>query len=95
MDSTDRWKFKRTKGRPLNGFWIQKMCNCPFKIHSDNVDYQTVFSFGNGEVVVLGVVPHSHITIMAYSVEDGEIIKQVIEDFPSNMKYINGMWHTV
>lgn len=52
------------------------------------MDYQTVYSFGNGEVVVLGVVPHSHITIMAYSVEDGEIIKQVIEIVRFNMKYI-------
>lgn len=50
-----------------------------------------MYSFGNGEVVVLGVVPHSHIAIVAYSLEDGEIIKQVIEIFKSNMKYINGM----
>lgn len=42
------------------------------------MDYQTVYSGGNGEVYVLGVVPHSHITVVAYSVEDGEIIKQVI-----------------
>lgn len=36
-----------------------------------------VYSDGNGEVYALGVVPHSHITIVAYSTEDGEIIKQV------------------
>lgn len=37
-----------------------------------------MYSGGNGEVYALGVVPHSHIAIVAYSVEDGEIIKQVI-----------------
>lgn len=55
------------------------------------MDYQTVYSFGNGEVVALGVVPHSHIAIIVYSLEDGEIIKQVIEIFESNMKFINCM----
>lgn len=41
------------------------------------MDYQTVYSDGNGEVYALGIVPHSHIVIVAYSTEDGEIIKQV------------------
>lgn len=53
------------------------------------MDYQTVYSFGNGEVVALGLVPHSHITIVAYSVEDGEIIKQVIKRFKGKMKVSN------
>uniref|UniRef100_A0A667XQV1 ER membrane protein complex subunit 1 n=1 Tax=Myripristis murdjan TaxID=586833 RepID=A0A667XQV1_9TELE len=44
--------------------------------------YQAVYSGGNGEVYTLGVVPHSHITIVAYSVEDGEIIKQISVDAP-------------
>ncbi|KAI3357283.1 hypothetical protein L3Q82_015736 [Scortum barcoo] len=44
---------------------------------SETVDYQAVYSSGNGEVYALGVVPHSHITIVAYSLEDGEIIKQI------------------
>uniref|UniRef100_A0A4W6G6K8 ER membrane protein complex subunit 1 n=1 Tax=Lates calcarifer TaxID=8187 RepID=A0A4W6G6K8_LATCA len=52
--------------------WIE---NLP---ESETVDYQAVYSGGNGEVYALGLVPHSHITIVAYSVEDGEIIKQVI-----------------
>lgn len=51
---------------------------CLFCLYSETVDYQTVYSGGNGEVYVLGVVPHSHIAIVTYSVEDGEIIKQVI-----------------
>lgn len=49
-----------------------------FYIYSDTVDYQMVYSDGNGQVYALGVVPHSHIAIVAYSTEDGEIIKQVI-----------------
>uniref|UniRef100_A0A8C4ED29 ER membrane protein complex subunit 1 n=1 Tax=Dicentrarchus labrax TaxID=13489 RepID=A0A8C4ED29_DICLA len=51
--------------------WIE---NLP---ESETVDYQSVYSDGNGEVYALGIVPHSHIAIVAYSVEDGEIIKQV------------------
>uniref|UniRef100_A0A8K9XBH8 ER membrane protein complex subunit 1 n=1 Tax=Oncorhynchus mykiss TaxID=8022 RepID=A0A8K9XBH8_ONCMY len=35
-----------------------------------------VYSGGEEEVYVLGVVPNSHLTIIAYSLEDGEIIKQ-------------------
>lgn len=56
------------------------MYNCLlcFYLYSETVDYQAVYSGGNGEVYVLGVVPHSHISIVVYSVEDGEIIKQVI-----------------
>uniref|UniRef100_A0A8C9Y4B1 ER membrane protein complex subunit 1 n=1 Tax=Sander lucioperca TaxID=283035 RepID=A0A8C9Y4B1_SANLU len=53
--------------------WIE---NLP---ESETVDYQAVYSGGNGEVYALGVVPHSHIAIVAYSLEDGEIIKQVIQ----------------
>lgn len=49
-----------------------------FYIYSDTVDYQMVYSDGNGQVYALGVVPHSHIAIVAYSTEDGEIMKQVI-----------------
>uniref|UniRef100_A0A8C4ED00 ER membrane protein complex subunit 1 n=1 Tax=Dicentrarchus labrax TaxID=13489 RepID=A0A8C4ED00_DICLA len=51
--------------------WIE---NLP---ESETVDYQSVYSDGNGEVYALGIVPHSHIAIVAYSVEDGEIIKQM------------------
>ncbi|CAB1335856.1 unnamed protein product, partial [Coregonus sp. 'balchen'] len=38
--------------------------------------YQAVYSGGEEDVYVLGVVPNSHLTIIAYSLEDGEIIKQ-------------------
>eukprot|EP00063_Salmo_salar_P014844 XP_013989679.1 PREDICTED: ER membrane protein complex subunit 1-like [Salmo salar] len=43
---------------------------------SDAVQYQAVYSGGEEEVYVLGLVPNSHLTIIAYSLEDGEIIKQ-------------------
>uniref|UniRef100_A0AAX7U9Z0 ER membrane protein complex subunit 1 n=1 Tax=Astatotilapia calliptera TaxID=8154 RepID=A0AAX7U9Z0_ASTCA len=50
--------------------WIENLPD------SETVDYQTVYSGGNGEVYALGIVPHSHIVIIAYSTDDGEIIKQ-------------------
>ncbi|XP_013857129.1 ER membrane protein complex subunit 1 isoform X1 [Austrofundulus limnaeus] len=56
--------------------WIE---NLP---ESETVNYQAVHSGGNGQVYALGVVPHSHIAIVAYSVEDGEIIKQISVDAP-------------
>ncbi|XP_010898640.2 ER membrane protein complex subunit 1 isoform X1 [Esox lucius] len=43
---------------------------------SDTVKYQAVYSGGGEEVFVLGMVPHSHLTITVYSLEDGEIIRQ-------------------
>ncbi|KAM3618234.1 uncharacterized protein V6R79_017759 [Siganus canaliculatus] len=56
--------------------WIE---NLP---ESETVDYQSVYSDGNGEVHALGIVPHSHITIVTYSLEDGEIIKQISVEAP-------------
>lgn len=50
----------------------------PVYFPSETVNYQALHSGGNGQVYALGVVPHSHIAIVAYSLEDGEIIKQVI-----------------
>ncbi|XP_076019538.1 ER membrane protein complex subunit 1 [Genypterus blacodes] len=49
---------------------------------SETVEYQTVYSNGNSDVYVLGVVPNSHITVVVYSVEDGEIIQQVTVQAP-------------
>lgn len=56
-----------------------------FYLNSDTVDYQAVYSGGDGEVYALGVVPHSHIAIVAYSLDDGEIIKQVILTYSSSI----------
>uniref|UniRef100_A0A674BIH3 ER membrane protein complex subunit 1 n=1 Tax=Salmo trutta TaxID=8032 RepID=A0A674BIH3_SALTR len=50
---------------------------------SDTVQYQAVYSGGEEEVYVLGLVPNSHLTIIAYSLEDGEIIKQVTRTLPT------------
>ncbi|XP_034001105.1 ER membrane protein complex subunit 1 isoform X1 [Trematomus bernacchii] len=56
--------------------WIE---NLP---ESETVDYQSVYSGGNGEVYVLGIVPHSHIAIVVYSLDDGEIIRQFSVEAP-------------
>uniref|UniRef100_A0A8C6SQW6 ER membrane protein complex subunit 1 n=1 Tax=Neogobius melanostomus TaxID=47308 RepID=A0A8C6SQW6_9GOBI len=56
--------------------WIE---NLP---ESDSVDYQSVYSEGKGEVFVLGLVPHSHITVVVYSIDDGEILKQFTVEAP-------------
>lgn len=56
--------------------WIE---NLP---ESDTVDYQMVYSDGNGKVFALGLVPHSHIAAVVYSVDDGEILKQFSVETP-------------
>ncbi|XP_017273399.1 ER membrane protein complex subunit 1 isoform X2 [Kryptolebias marmoratus] len=56
--------------------WVE---NLP---ESETVNYQAVHSDGNGQVYALGVVSHSHIAVVAYSAEDGEIIKQVSVEAP-------------
>ncbi|XP_021329317.2 ER membrane protein complex subunit 1 isoform X1 [Danio rerio] len=43
---------------------------------SDTVQYQTIYSGGNGLVFVLGVLPNSHIVIVEYKIEDGEIMNK-------------------
>ncbi|XP_016138578.1 ER membrane protein complex subunit 1-like [Sinocyclocheilus grahami] len=50
---------------------------------SDSVQYQTIYSGGNGVVFVLGVVPNSHIVIVEYKIEDGEIM---------NKKSVEAVW---
>ncbi|KAG7472900.1 hypothetical protein MATL_G00113460 [Megalops atlanticus] len=49
---------------------------------SDTAQYQAVYAGGSGEVYVLGVVPHSHLAIVAYNIEDGEIMKQTSVEAP-------------
>ncbi|MBN3310534.1 EMC1 protein, partial [Amia calva] len=49
---------------------------------SETVQYQAVYSGGSGEVFVLGVVPQSHLVVIAYNIEDGEIMKQRSVDAP-------------
>ncbi|XP_051517302.1 ER membrane protein complex subunit 1-like [Myxocyprinus asiaticus] len=43
---------------------------------SDTVQYQTIYSGGNGVVFVLGVVPNSHIVIVEYKIEDGDVMNK-------------------
>ncbi|XP_076848062.1 ER membrane protein complex subunit 1 isoform X2 [Brachyhypopomus gauderio] len=50
--------------------WVE---NLP---ESNTVQYQIVYSGGSGQVLLLGVVPNSHIVIVEYNIEDGEIMRQ-------------------
>ncbi|KAJ8017248.1 hypothetical protein DPEC_G00015830 [Dallia pectoralis] len=56
--------------------WVE---NLP---EGEAVMYQAVYSAGGEDVVVLGVVPHSHLTVTVYSLEDGEITKQMSMEAP-------------
>ncbi|XP_073937271.1 ER membrane protein complex subunit 1 isoform X3 [Castor canadensis] len=44
---------------------------------SDSIHYQMVYSCGSGVVWALGIVPFSHVNIVKFNVEDGEIVQQV------------------
>lgn len=44
---------------------------------SDSILYQMVYSYGSGVVWALGIVPFSHVNIVKFNVEDGEIVQQV------------------
>ncbi|XP_058300234.1 ER membrane protein complex subunit 1 isoform X4 [Hylobates moloch] len=44
---------------------------------SDSIHYQMVYSYGSGVVWALGVVPFSHVNVVKFNVEDGEIVQQV------------------
>ncbi|XP_044523744.1 ER membrane protein complex subunit 1 isoform X1 [Gracilinanus agilis] len=44
---------------------------------SESVQYQMVYSYGTGMMWVLGVVPNSHVNIVKFHVEDGEMVQQV------------------
>ncbi|KAJ7306605.1 hypothetical protein JRQ81_009998 [Phrynocephalus forsythii] len=44
---------------------------------SETVQYQLVYSHGTGAVQVLGILPQRHLNIVTFSVEGGDILKQV------------------
>lgn len=44
---------------------------------SDSILYQMVYSYGSGVVWALGIAPFSHVNIVKFNVEDGEIVQQV------------------
>ncbi|XP_036208720.1 ER membrane protein complex subunit 1 isoform X9 [Myotis myotis] len=46
---------------------------------SDSIHYQTVYSYGSGVVWALGIVPFSHVNIVKFNVEDGEIVQQSLD----------------
>ncbi|XP_025909423.1 ER membrane protein complex subunit 1 isoform X1 [Nothoprocta perdicaria] len=43
---------------------------------SESVQYQLLYSHGTGVIHVLGIVPQSHLNVLTFSVEDGEMMKQ-------------------
>ncbi|NXO30516.1 EMC1 protein, partial [Cisticola juncidis] len=44
---------------------------------SESTQYQLLYSRGTGVIHVVGFVPQSHLNILTFNVEDGEITKQV------------------
>lgn len=54
-------------------------CPCSLLPLSDSIHYQMVYSYGSGVVWALGIVPFSHVNIVKFNVEDGEIVQQVWE----------------
>ncbi|NXP40914.1 EMC1 protein, partial [Leiothrix lutea] len=46
---------------------------------SESTQYQLLYSRGTGLIHVVGIVPQSHLNILTFNVEDGEITKQVLE----------------
>uniref|UniRef100_A0A8C8AYW2 ER membrane protein complex subunit 1 n=1 Tax=Otus sunia TaxID=257818 RepID=A0A8C8AYW2_9STRI len=46
---------------------------------SESTQYQLLYSHGTGVIHVLGIVPQSHLNILTFSVEDGEITKQSLD----------------
>ncbi|KGL83409.1 ER membrane protein complex subunit 1, partial [Tinamus guttatus] len=44
---------------------------------SESARYQLLYSRGTGVIHVLGIVPQSHLNVLTFSVEDGEITKQM------------------
>ncbi|XP_054857363.1 ER membrane protein complex subunit 1 [Eublepharis macularius] len=49
---------------------------------SETVQYQLLYSYGTGVVFALGVSPQSHVNVLAFSVEDGEIAQQSRVEVP-------------
>lgn len=52
---------------------------------SESTQYQLLYSHGTGVIHVLGIVPQSHLNILTFSVEDGEMTKQVELDYESKI----------
>uniref|UniRef100_A0A670Z5R5 ER membrane protein complex subunit 1 n=1 Tax=Pseudonaja textilis TaxID=8673 RepID=A0A670Z5R5_PSETE len=44
---------------------------------SEMVQYQLVYSHGTGVVHVVGISPQSHLSILTFSIEDGEMTRQI------------------
>uniref|UniRef100_A0A8B9VE48 EMC1 first beta-propeller domain-containing protein n=1 Tax=Anas zonorhyncha TaxID=75864 RepID=A0A8B9VE48_9AVES len=56
---------------------------------SESTRYQLLYSRGTGVIHVLGIVPQSHLNVLTFSVEDGEITEQTKVAAPW-LKSLNG-----
>ncbi|XP_049671611.1 ER membrane protein complex subunit 1 [Accipiter gentilis] len=61
---------------------------------SESTQYQLLYSHGTGVIHVLGIVPQSHLNILTFSVEDGEMTKQIRVAAPW-LKSLNGVCSVV
>jgi len=52
---------------------------------SESTQYQLLYSHGTGVIHVLGIVPQSHLSVLTFSVEDGELTKQVLLNYGSRI----------
>lgn len=59
------------------------MLHCHCFSCSESTRYQLLYSRGTGVIHVLGIVPQSHLSVLTFSVEDGEITEQVMLDHGS------------
>lgn len=57
--------------------WLKLLLPVFLPSLSDSIHYQMVYSYGSGVVWALGIVPFSHVNIVKFNVEDGEIVQQV------------------
>lgn len=46
---------------------------------SESTQYELLYSRGTGVIHVVGIVPQSHLNVLTFNVEDGEITRQVVE----------------
>ncbi|NXV51837.1 EMC1 protein, partial [Uria aalge] len=71
--------------------WVEHLPERQEIIFNESTQYQLLYSHGTGVIYVLGIVPQSHLNILTFSVEDGEITKQVIRIAAPWLKMLNGV----
>lgn len=86
IQSLTSWEEKMLRfPHVLENLWKRQhqkttLCDLCFS-HSENTQYQMLYSRGTGVIHVLGVVPQSHLKVLTLRVEDGEVVEQVVLDY--------------